>query len=257
MDFSKKKRAFLEGPQSFRINLGPLRVTMGLILLLALTVAPLTRTIRAGAGAPSGLRKTPPAAVSVARLHYTGGGDWYWGSSAIPNLLKFTRDNTLWPVDTIEGTVSVSEDELYDHPFLFATGHGVIRFDESARDQLRTYLKAGGFLFINDSYGMASSAIDELKRLFPDRELVELPFSHPLYHSYFDFPNGPPKIHEHDNKPPVGLGLLIDNRVAVYLLLESDIGDGWEDSQVHNDPPEKRLAALKMGVNLLAYALTN
>lgn len=198
-----------------------------------------------------------PSAVSVARLHYTGGGDWYWGTSATPNLLRFVRDNTNWAVDTIEGKVAVSDPELFDYPFLFATGHGVMRFSENDRERLRAYLAAGGFLFINDSYGMAPSVVEELASLFPDREPVELPFSHDIYHSVYDFPNGPPKIHEHDNKPPRGYAILIDERVVVYFLVESDIGDGWEDAQVHNDPPEKRLAALRMGVNLLSYALTH
>ena len=198
-----------------------------------------------------------PSAVSIARLHYTGGGDWYWGTSALPNLLTFIRDETGWMVDTIESKTMVSDPELFDHPFLFATGHGTMRFSESDRDRLRSYLNAGGFLFINDSYGMAASVRSELANLFPDRELVELPFSHDIYHSYYDFPNGPPKIHEHDNAPPQGYAIMIGDRVAVYFLVESDIGDGWEDSQTHNDPPEKRRQALQMGVNLLAYALTH
>ncbi|MFQ5606416.1 MAG: DUF4159 domain-containing protein [Candidatus Zixiibacteriota bacterium] len=221
---------------------------MSLLLLFALS-----RVLQAQKIA----RADHPAAVSVARLHYTGGGDWYWGSSAAPNLLRFVRDNTNWPVDTIEGRVAVSDAELFDYPFIFATGHGVMRFSENDRERLRSYLGAGGFLFINDSYGMASAVTRELAELFSDRELVELPFSHDLYHAYYDFPNGPPKIHEHDNKPPQGFAIVIDDRVAVYFLVESDVADGWEDPQVHNDPPEKRRAALKMGVNLLAYALTH
>ena len=198
-----------------------------------------------------------PAAVSIARLHYTGGGDWYWGTSALPNLLTFIRDETGWMVDTIESKVMISDPELFDHPFLFSTGHGTMRFSESDRDRLRSYLNAGGFLFINDSYGMAASVRSELANLFPDRELVELPFGHDIYHSYYDFPNGPPKIHEHDNAPPQGYAIIIGDRVAVYFLVESDIGDGWEDPQTHNDPPEKRHQALQMGVNLLAYSLTH
>ena len=200
--------------------------------------------------------KNDPSAVSIARLHYTGGGDWYWGSSSLPNLLDFVRDNTNWPVDTIEGRVAVSDAELFDYPFLFATGHGKMRFSDTDRERLRSYLAAGGTLFINDSYGMAAGVREEIRHLYPDRELVELPFSHPIYHSYYDFPNGAPKIHEHDNNPPQGFAILLDGRVAIYFLIESDIGDGWEDPQVHHDPQEKRLAALKMGVNLLAYALT-
>jgi len=198
-----------------------------------------------------------PSAVSVARLHYGGGGDWYWGSSAIPNFLKFVRDNTDFPIDTLEKTVRISENNLFRYPFLFATGHGIIRFSADEQERLRSYLDHGGFLFINDSYGMDKNFRQEISALFPERKLVELPFDHDIYHSYYDFSNGPPKIHEHDNKPPQGFAIIIDGRVVLYYLYESDIGDGWEDPAVHNDPPQKRTAALKMGMNILVYALTH
>jgi hypothetical protein len=198
-----------------------------------------------------------PSAVTVARLHYGGGGDWYWGSSAIPNLLDFIRDSSNIPIDTIEKTVQVMDDNLFRYPFLFATGHGIMKFTDEERERLRVYLSRGGFLFINDSYGMDKGVRKEVAALFPERELVEIPFDNPIYHSYYDFPNGPPKIHEHDNKPARGFGIIIDGRVVLYFLVESDIGDGWEDPQVHNDPPEKREAALKMGLNIVAYALNN
>jgi len=196
-----------------------------------------------------------PSALKVARLHYSGGGDWYWGSSAVPNFLKFVRDNSNFPVDTIERVVSIMDPDLFKYPFLFATGHGLISFSEEEKDRLRRHLAAGGFLFVNDSYGMDQSFRKELAALFPERELVELPFDHPIYHSFYDFPNGPPKIHEHDNKPPRGYAVILGGRVVAYFLVESDIGDGWEDAQVHNDPEEKRLEALKMGQNILTYAL--
>jgi len=198
-----------------------------------------------------------PSSINVARLHYGGGGDWYWGSSAIPNFLHFVKENSNFPVDTLEKTVQIMDDNFFRFPFLFATGHGLIKFSEEERERLRTYLAGGGFLFINDSYGMEKNLRRELTALFPERELTELPFDHPIYHSYYDFPNGPPKTHEHDNKPPRGYAIIIDGRVALYYLLESDIGDGWEDPQVHNDPPEKREAALKMGMNILVYAVTH
>ncbi len=198
-----------------------------------------------------------PSAVTVTRLHYGGGGDWYWGSSAIPNLLKFVEDNGNIPIDHEEHVVQVNDESLFKYPFLFATGHGMIRFSPEERERLRTYLNHGGFLLINDSYGMDKGVRREISQLFPERELVELPFDHPIYHSYFDFPSGPPKIHEHDNKPAQGFGVIIDGRVVLYYVYESDIGDGWEDPQVHNDPPEKRDAALKMGMNILVYALTH
>ena len=196
-----------------------------------------------------------PSSIKVARLHYSGGGDWYWGSSAIPNFLKFVRDNTDFPVDTIERVVQIMEPDLFKYPFLFATGHGAISFSEEEKDRLRQYLSSGGFLFVNDSYGMDEHFKKELSSLFPERQLVELPFDHDIYHSFFDFPNGPPKIHEHDNKPPRAFAVVLNGRAAVYFLVESDIGDGWEDPQVHNDPENKRLEALKMGLNILTYAL--
>jgi hypothetical protein len=198
-----------------------------------------------------------PSAVTVARLHYGGGGDWYWGSSAVPNFLKFVRDNSNFPVDTIEKVVQVMDDNLFRFPFLFATGHGVLKFTPEERERLRHYLGHGGFLFINDSYGMDKNLRQEIAELFPERDMIELPFGHPIYHCYYDFPNGPPKIHEHDKQAARGYAVIVDGRVVLYYLYESDIGDGWEDARVHNDPQEKRQAALKMGMNLLVYALTH
>lgn len=196
-----------------------------------------------------------PSAARVGRLQYDGGGDWYWGSSAIPNFTRFIRDHTDIPVDTLEKAVRLTDPELSAYPFLFATGHGVIRFSEEEKEHLRAWLEAGGFLFVNDSYGMAEGFLKEMKEIFPEREVVEPPFDHPIYHILYDFPSGPPKIHEHDGKAPRGYAIMVKDRIAVYFLVESDIGDGWEDPQVHNDPPEKREAALKMGANLLAYAM--
>jgi hypothetical protein len=196
-----------------------------------------------------------PSAVKTARLHYTGGGDWYWGSSAIPNFLTYLRDNTDFPVDTLERQVKITEPDLFQYPFLFATGHGVIGFTPEEQQRLREYLMGGGFLFVNDSYGMDKTFREEMAALFPEREVVEVPFDHPIYHCFYDFPNGPPKIHEHDNLPPRGYALIVNGRIVLYFLVESDIGDGWEDPQVHNDPPEKREEAFRMGVNILTYAL--
>jgi hypothetical protein len=196
-----------------------------------------------------------PSAIKVARLHYSGGGDWYWGSSAVPNFLDFIRDNTEMPVDTIERQVRITDPELFQYPFLFATGHGVISFSPEEKERLRQYLAAGGFLFVNDSYGVDQTFRKEMANLFPEREVVEVPFDHPIYHCFYDFPNGPPKIHEHDKLPPRGYAIIVNGRVVLYFLVESDIGDGWEDPQVHNDPPDKRQQALQMGLNLLTYAL--
>jgi len=196
-----------------------------------------------------------PSAIKVARLHYGGGGDWYLGSSAIPNFLQFIRENTDFPVDTVERQVKIMDPDLFEYPFLFATGHGTISFSTEERERLRQYLMGGGFLFVNDSYGMDETFRKEMQALFPEREVVEVPFDHPIYHCFYDFPNGPPKIHEHDNKAPRGYAIILDGRVALYFLVEADIGDGWEDTQVYNDPVEKHEEALRMGVNLLTYAL--
>ncbi len=196
-----------------------------------------------------------PSALRVARLHYSGGGDWYWGASALPNFLGYLRENADYPVDTNEHEITIMDPELFRYPFLFATGHGMISFSTEEKERLRQYLVGGGFLFVNDSYGMDRSFRKEMAELFPEREVVEVPFDHPLYHCFYDFPNGPPKIHEHDNKPPRGYAVILNGRVVLYFLVESDIGDGWEDAQVHNDPPEKRNEAFRMGVNILTYAL--
>ena len=196
-----------------------------------------------------------PSIIKVARLHYSGGGDWYWGSSAIPNFHRFISQNSPFPVDTMEHEVKIMDPDLFKYPFLFATGHGIISFNSEEQERLRQYLANGGFLFVNDSYGMKETFPKELAKLFPDRQIVELPYDHPIYHCFYDFPNGPPKIHEHDNLPPRAYSIIVNGRAVVYFLIESDIGDGWEDPQVHHDPEQKRQDALRMGLNLLTYAL--
>jgi hypothetical protein len=196
-----------------------------------------------------------PASITLTRLHYGGGGDWYLGNSSGPNILNFISEQTGWPVDLEEKQVRIEDDGLFSSPFLFATGHGVIKFTENESTRLRQYLTTGGFLFINDSYGMDKSVRRAVTELFPGNPLQEIPFDHSIYHSFYDFPNGPPKIHEHDNKPASGWGIIIDGRIVLFYLFESDIVDGWEDEHVHNDPPEKRLEALKMGLNIITYAM--
>jgi hypothetical protein len=201
------------------------------------------------------VEKINPHAFRIGRLHYSGGGDWYWGNSALPNLLNFIKEQTGWPLDMEEKRLKIEDQELFAYPFLFVTGHGAIRFTDAEADRLRQYLLSGGFLFINDSYGMDKSVREMVRTLFPERRFEEIPYDHPIYHSFFDFPNGPPKIHEHDKQPASGWGINIDGRLVLYYLQESDIGDGWEDSHVHNDPPEKREEALKMGLNIVAYSM--
>jgi len=198
-----------------------------------------------------------PSAVTIARLQYDGGGNWYWGRSAIPNLHKFMSENTPINVSDKEVSVRADDPELFNYPFLFLTGHGNISFTENEITALRSYLENGGFIFANDSYSLADAIRREFKKVLPENEFVEIPFSHPVYHTLFDFPNGLPKIHKHDEKAPQGFAMIIDDKVRLFFAYESDIGDGWEDPDVYNDPPEKRLAALRMGANLVAYALTN
>ena len=198
-----------------------------------------------------------PSAVTIARLQYDGGGNWYWGRSAIPNMHKFLMESTAIKVADKEINIKATDPNLFKYPFLFLTGHGNISFSDQEVGALRTYLENGGFLFANDSYGLAEAFRREMKKVFPEKELAELPFSHEVYHSRYDFPNGLPKIHKHDEKPPQGFGIILDDRLVVFFAYESDIGDGWEDAEVYNDPPEKHLAALRMGANLVTYALTH
>ncbi len=233
-----------------------LKTVSAVILCLCLLLPATSAQIRQAQRSSAPTQANPnPSAVKVARLHYSGGGDWYWGRSAVPNFLRFLADSTGYPVDTNEYEITIMDPDLFRYPFLFATGHGVIKFSDEEKERLRQYLGGGGFLFVNDSYGMDRTFRREMETLFPERPVVELPVTHPVYHCFYDFPNGPPKIHEHDNKPPRGYAIILNGRAAIYFLVESDIGDGWEDPQVHNDPEEKRLEAFRMGVNVLTYGL--
>lgn len=191
----------------------------------------------------------------IARLKYGGGGDWYVGPTAIPNLLRFISNETDVETSFEEDVIELGNPRLFNFPFLFITGHGNIRFTDREVEILRKYLESGGFLHADDCYGMDHSFRREMKRVIPESEFVELPFSHPIYHSHFRFPNGLPKIHEHDGKPPQGLGLFIDERLVVFYTYETDLHDGWQDEEVHNNPPEKRLAALRMGANIVIWFL--
>ena len=192
----------------------------------------------------------------IARIQYGGGGDWYSDPQSLKELLAFVRSQTRVDVSPREEVVELSSDNLYSFPYVYLTGHGNVRFSEDEAIRLRRYLEQGGFLHIDDNYGLDRHIRREMKKVFPDREFIELPFSHGIYHSRFEFPDGLPKIHEHDGKPPQGFGLLReDGRLMVFYSYESDLGDGWEPESVHNDPPEKRLAALRMGANILTYAM--
>ena len=193
---------------------------------------------------------------SIARVNYGGGGDWYCDPSSIPNLLSYLTKNTSIKADHDEYRIKLTTKELRGHPYLYMTGHGNIRFTDEEIIQLREYLMGGGFLHTDDNYGLNTSFRREMKRVFPDRDFVELPHDHAVFHSYFDMPNGLPKIHEHDGKPPQLFALYNEDRIMVIYSYESDLGDGWEDEEVHNDPPELRVAALQMGVNIIYFALT-
>lgn len=199
----------------------------------------------------------PPAEFTIARLHYGGGGDWYSDPSSLPNLLKFLGDATGMAVSDDEAVVEPADPELFNYPYLYLTGHGNVRFTPLELEQLRRYLDGGGFLHIDDNYGLDPYIRREIERLYPEVELVELPFDHPIYHCFYDFPEGPPKVHEHDGEPPQGYGIFRDGRLVIYYTHECDLGDGWEDPKVHNDPEDIREAALKMGVNIVVYALTH
>jgi hypothetical protein len=193
---------------------------------------------------------------SVARVHYSGGGDWYSDPSSIPNLLKYLETNTAISVTHEDIRVNLIDEDAHQYPFLYLTGHGNIRLTDNEVISLRSILTNNGFLHADDNYGMDDSFRRELKRVFPHKELVPLPNDHPIFHSFYSFPNGLPKVHEHDGKPPEALALFDNNRMMVLYTYESDLGDGWEDASVHQDPWPIREAALQMGVNIIYYSLT-
>lgn len=193
--------------------------------------------------------------LTIGRLHYEGGGDWYANPSSIPNLLKAIGARTALNVAGEEKIVTLSSDDVWAVPFLHMTGHGNVRFSDTDLVVLRRWLEQGGFLHADDNYGMDASLRREMARLFPDQPLVEVPLDHPIYRLVYSFPRGIPKIHEHDGKPARGFGIFLRGRLAVFYSYESDLGDGWEDPEVHRDPPEKHEDALRMGVNLFAYAV--
>jgi Domain of unknown function (DUF4159) len=192
----------------------------------------------------------------IARLKYNGGGDWYNDPSAEVNLLNFLKANTNLKVKAEYTFVDISTDEIFSHPFLFMTGHGNVVFSDDQAKRLRKYLESGGFLYIDDDYGLDKAIRREMKKVFPDKNFVELPFSDELYSILYSFPSGPPKTHEHNGKPPHGFGIFIDKRLTVYYTYESNPSDGWADQEVHDDPENKRQEALKFGANLVLYALS-
>jgi len=197
-------------------------------------------------------------AFTVARVKYEGGGDWYSDPESLPELLSFARRETLMDVAPREEIVELASDNLYAYPYLYLTGHGNVRMSEREASRLRHYLNRGGFLHIDDNYGLDTHIRREMEKVFPEREFVELPFDHEIFHTAFDFPNGLPKVHEHDEQPAQGFGLFDDEgRLMVFYTYESDLGDGWEPQSVHEKPEDLRRDALRMGTNILVYAMMN
>lgn len=205
----------------------------------------------------AGFAPFPTARLGIARLQYDGGGDWYANPSSLSNLLKAINERTTLRVEPTEGRVTLGDPRLFDFTFLHMTGHGVVKFSDQDVERLREWVLRGGFLHVDDNYGLDESFRKEIARVFPDRPLVDVPLSHPIYHIVYDFPKGVPKIHEHDGKPARGYGIFVGDRLAVYYTNEADLGNGWEDVGTYNDPPELHETALRMGINLFVYAVTS
>lgn len=193
----------------------------------------------------------------IAVLKYKGGGDWYGNPTALPNLIKYCNNSIKTKIDTNPQTVETGSTDIFQFPFIHMTGHGNVFFSEDDALNLRNYLISGGFIHIDDNYGMREYILEELKKVFPNNDLVEIPKNHDIFNIAYDFPNGLPKIHEHDGKRPQALGIFHESRLVLLLTLECDLGDGWEDQVVHNDPEEVREKALKMGANIIMYAFKN
>lgn len=199
-----------------------------------------------------------PPSYQIALLKYNGGGDWYANlETSLPNLIQFCNENLKTNIHPEQAIVDVGSRDIFNYPFVHMTGHGNVIFSNQDAENLRSYLIAGGFLHVSDNYGMDAYVRTQLKKVFPELELVELPFSHPIYHQFFNFDRGLPKIHEHDNSPPKGFGLIYKGRLVCFYDYECDLGDGWENQEVHNDSRETRTNALKMGANIISYALTS
>lgn len=192
----------------------------------------------------------------IALLKYQGGGDWYANPTSLPNLISFCNKNLGTKINAEPATVEVGSPDIFNYPFLHMTGHGNVVFNQHDAENLRTYLLSGGFLHIDDNYGMDPFVRPELKKVFPELDLIELPFSHPIYHQTYSFSKGLPKVHEHDKLAPKGLGLIFEGRLLVFYTYECDLGDGWEDPEVHKDSEEVRKKALQMGANMISYVFT-
>jgi hypothetical protein len=200
---------------------------------------------------------TAQGQIKIAKLKYSGGGDWYANKTALPNLIKFCNQELGMNLAPEEDIVEAESSDIFLYPYVYMTGHGNVVFTENEAANLRKYLVGGGFLHIDDNYGLDKFIRIELKKIFPELELIELPFDHPIYHQKYNFPRGLPKIHEHDGKPSQGFGLVYQGKLVVFYSYECDLGNGWEDQRIHNDPEEKRQQALRMGANIISYCFTN
>lgn len=201
------------------------------------------------------LASTAPlmAQLQIALLKYNGGGDWYANPTSLPNLIQFCNQNLGTQLEEDYATVEVSSPDIFNYPFVHMTGHGNVVFSVQEVKNLREYLVSGGFLHIDDNYGLDKFIRPQMKKVFPELDFVELPFDHPIYHQKYSFPKGLPKVHEHDDKAPQGFGLIFEGRLVCFYTFESDLGDGWEDAAVHKDSEETRLKALQMGANIIQY----
>ncbi|MBN8567389.1 MAG: DUF4159 domain-containing protein [Flavobacteriales bacterium] len=196
-------------------------------------------------------------AQEIALLKYNGGGDWYANPTSLPNLIRFCNQTIQTKIKQKPSTVEPGSSELFSYPFVHMTGHGNVVFNDNEVKNIRTYLTSGGFLHIDDNYGMDKYIRKEIKKIFPNNELIEIPSTHKIFQGPFSFPNGLPKIHEHEKQKPQAFGIFIEGRLALVYTFETDLGDGWEDEEVHNNPKEVREKALKMGANLVHYVFTN
>ena len=231
---------------------------MLLAILIAATPLLSPRVSGAQAGPAATDAPAPGArAFSIARLKYGGGGDWYEDRTSLSNLLKALRERTSIPVASDhEAVVEPASAAIFQFPFVFACGHGNLKFTDAEIANLRRYLDSGGFLWVDDDFGIDPSFRREMKRLYPESPLIELPFSHPIFHQLYEFPNGLPKIHEHDGGPARAFGIVHEGRLVVFYSFDTDLGDGLEDPEIHHDPPEKRDAALRIALNIVHFALS-
>jgi hypothetical protein len=198
----------------------------------------------------------PDGSVRIALLKYRGGGDWYANPTSLPNLIAFCNRNLNTNINPEPATVEAGSPDIFNYPFVHMTGHGNVVFSALEAQNLRNYLIAGGFLHVDDNYGMDKYVRPQLQKIFPELELVELPFSYPIYHQQYVFKDGLPKIHEHDGKPPQGFGMIYEGRLVIFYSYETDLGNGWEDPRVHNNSEETRVKALQMGANIIQYVFT-